>query len=82
MRKEISIEELMKEKALKRESIRQMAQRGKMQVDVYKQSKAQMTRQELKQKTDEEKRLIYEFEREAQKLEALEEQLIQRLQAI
>ena len=53
--------------------------RGKQQVDVYKQSKVQLTRQELKIKTDEEKKLIYKFEKEAQQLEQLEEQLIKRL---
>ena len=41
-----------------------------------------MTKAELKSKTDEEKRLIYKFEKEAQQLESLEEQLIKRLQAI
>jgi hypothetical protein len=78
----MALEEQVKERALKRESIRQMALRGKQQIDVYKQSKAQLTRQELKQKTEEEKRLIYKFEKEAQQLEQLEEQLIKRLQVI
>ena len=32
-----------------------------------------MTRQELKVKTDEEKKLIYKLEKEAQQLESLEE---------
>ena len=59
-----------------------MALRGKQQIDVYKQSKAQLTRQELKSKTEEEKRLIYKFEKEAQQLEQLEESLIKRLQVI
>lgn len=81
-RKEVALEEQSKERALKRESIRQMALRGKQQIDVYKQSKAQLTRQELKSKTEEEKRLIYKFEKEAQQLEQLEEQLIKRLQVI
>jgi hypothetical protein len=81
-RKKMALEEQVKERALKRESIRQMALRGKQQIDVYKQSKAQLTRQELKQKTEEEKRLIYKFEKEAQQLEQLEEQLIKRLQVI
>ena len=78
-RKKIALEEQSKERALKRESIRQMAERGKKQIDYYKQSKAQLTRQELKSKTEEEKRLIYKFEKEAQQLEQLEEQLIKRL---
>ena len=82
MRKEMTVEESLKEKAMKRESIRQMAMRGKQNIDVYKQSKAQLTRQELKAKTDEEKKLIYKFEKEAQQLEQLEEQLIKRLQNI
>lgn len=82
LRKEMTVEESLKEKAMKRESIRQMAMRGKQNIDVYKQSKAQLTRQELKAKTDEEKKLIYKFEKEAQQLEQLEEQLIKRLQNI
>ena len=41
-----------------------------------------MTKAELKAKTEEEKRLIYQYEKEAQKLEAMEEQLIKRLQNI
>jgi len=41
-----------------------------------------MTKKELKAKTDEEKKMIYKFEKEAQQLEQLEEQLIKRLQAI
>ncbi len=51
-------------------------------MESFKQSKVEMTRQELKQKTEEEKRLIYRFEKEAQQLEALEEQLIKRLQSV
>lgn len=82
LRKELTIEESLKEKALKRESIRQMAMRGKQNIEGYKQSKAQLTRQELKAKTDEEKKMIYKFEKEAQQLEHLEEQLIKRLQNI
>lgn len=66
LRKELTLEEQLREKAVKRESIRQMAMRGRQNVDVYKQSKAQMTKAELKAKTDEEKRLIYKFEKEAQ----------------
>ena len=59
-----------------------MAMRGKEQIKSYQQNKAALTRQELKQKTEEEKRLIYKFEKEAQQLEQLEEQLIKRLQVI
>ena len=72
-RKEDAIEEQMREKVMKRESIKQMRDRGRQNIDVYKQNKAQMTRQELKAKTEEEKRLIYKFEKEAQQLEQLEE---------
>lgn len=36
----------------------------------------------MKAKTEEEKKLIYKFEKEAQQLEQLEEKLIQRLQVI
>jgi hypothetical protein len=35
-RKKIALEEQSKERALKRESIRQMAERGKKQIDYYK----------------------------------------------
>ena len=42
-----------------------MAMRGRQNVDNYKHSKAQMTKAELKSKTDEEKRLISKFEKEA-----------------
>ena len=78
-RKELLNEEVVKERAIKRESIRQMAHKGKQNVDAYRQTKAQMTRQEMKAKTEEEKKLIYKFEKEAQQLEQLEEKLIQRL---
>lgn len=81
-RKESALQQQLKEKELKRESIRQMALRGKHNVESFKQSKVELTRQELKQKTEEEKKMIYRFEKEAQQLEALEEQLIRRLQAV
>ncbi len=56
-----------------------MALRSKQNVDKVKQGKAEMTKAELKAKTEEEKRLIYKYEKEAQQLEAMEEQLIKRL---
>jgi len=74
--------EELKAKSQQRESIRQMALRSKQNVDKVKQSKAEMTKVELKAKTEEEKRLIYKYEKEAQQLEAMEEQLIKRLQNI
>ena len=74
--------EELKVKAQQRESIRQMALRSKQNVDKVKQGKAEMTKAELKAKTEEEKRLIYKYEKEAQQLEAMEEQLIKRLQNI
>ena len=45
-------------------------------------SKVEMTKAELREKTEEEKKLIYKFEKQAQELEAMEEQLIKRLQSI
>ena len=59
-----------------------MVARSKQNVDKVKLSKVEMTKAELKAKTEEEKRLIYQYEKEAQKLEAMEEQLIKRLQNI
>lgn len=81
-RKEQSLNEELKIKSQQRESIRQMALRSKQNVDKVKLGKAEMTKAELKTKTEEEKRLIYKYEKEAQHLEALEEQLIKRLQYI
>lgn len=43
-----------------------MAMRGRHQVESFKLNKVEMTRQELKLKTEEEKRLIYKYEKEAQ----------------
>ncbi len=64
-RREIALEQERQEKALKRESIRQMAMRGRQTVDGCKIQKIEMTKAELKAKTEEEKRLIYKFEKEA-----------------
>lgn len=81
-RKEWQQMEQLREKELKRESIRQMAAKGKEQAANFRQTKVALTKQEMAVKTEEEKRLIYKLEREAQQLESLEEQLIKRLQQI
>ena len=72
-RKECFAQEQLKEKELRRESIRQMALKGKQTVDNYKRAKQGSTKAELAAKTEEEKKLIYKLEREAQQLEGLEE---------
>lgn len=50
-----------------------MVHRSKQNVDKLKTSKIEQTKAELKAKTDEEKRLIYKYEKEAQQLETMEE---------
>lgn len=65
-----------------RESIRMMITKSKQSVDKYRHSKAEQSRQETKAKTEYEKKLIYRFEKEAQDLERMEENLIKRLQDI
>ena len=48
-------------------------------MEKYKHSKVGQSKAELKAKTEQEKRLIYKFEKEAQELEEAEEALIKRL---
>jgi len=50
---------------MQRESIRQIVKKSRMSVEKYRQSKIQMTKDEYKQKTEQEKRLIYKYEKEA-----------------
>jgi len=59
-----------------------MITKSKQSVDKYRHSKAEQSRQETKAKTEYEKKLIYRFEKEAQDLERMEENLIKRLQDI
>ena len=66
-------------KIIQRESIRQIVKKSRMSVEKYRQSKIQMTKDEYKQKTEQEKRLIYKYEKEAQELEAAEAALMVRL---
>lgn len=56
--------------------------KSKMSVEKYKNNRVDHSKQELKQKTETEKQLIYKFEKEAQELEQMEEKLIKRLQDI
>lgn len=53
-----------------------------MSVEKYRNNRVDQSKQELKQKTETEKQLIYKFEKEAQELEQMEEKLIKRLQDI
>ena len=53
-----------------------------MSVGKYRNNRVDQSKQELKQKTETEKQLIYKFEKEAQELEQMEEKLIKRLQEI
>ena len=50
-----------------------------MSVEKYRNNRVDQSKQELKQKTETEKQLIYKFEKEAQELEQMEEKLIKRL---
>ena len=52
-------------KEQKRESVRQMIMKSKMSVETYKNNRVDHSKQELKQKTETEKQLIYKFEKEA-----------------
>ena len=56
--------------------------KSKMSVEKYRNNRVDQSKQELKQKTETEKQLIYKFEKEAQELEQMEEKLIKRLQDI
>ena len=67
-------------KTMKRESIRQMIQKSKNSVADYQNQRLVQAKAEGRDKINYEKQLIYKYEREAQQLEAQEEQLIGRLQ--
>lgn len=69
-------------KEAKRESIRQMAAKGRAKVQQFGQNKIGISKADQKERTEQEKRLIYKYEKEAQNLEATEEALIQRLQML
>lgn len=75
----------MRDKSTKeqqRETIKQMIQKSKQSVENYRNTKIGSSKAEIKAKTEQEKQMIYKFEREAQELERMEEQLIKRLQDI
>ena len=46
-----------------------MIMKSKMSVEKYRNNRVDQSKQELKQKTETEKQLIYKFEKEAQELE-------------
>ena len=69
-------------KEAKRESIRQMAAKGRQKVQEYGMNKIGISKADQKRRTEQEKALIYKYEKEAQNLEATEEALIQRLQML
>lgn len=69
-------------KAEKREQIRGMVDQSKQNVAAFKNLKAMQTKAEAKEKIEGEKRMIYQFEKEAQSLEQEEEELIQILQQL
>ncbi len=50
-----------------------------MKVEKFKVDKAKEVKSESKNKTEQEKKLIYQHEKEARHLEMMEEQLIKRL---
>lgn len=56
-----------------------MAMKSKQNVERYRSTKADKNKQDLKSKTEAEKKLIYSLERQAQALESKEERLIARL---
>ncbi|CDW89333.1 UNKNOWN [Stylonychia lemnae] len=64
----------------KKNQIRAQKEKGKVKIEKYKQKKAKEIMKEGKQKTEQEKQLIYALEGEARQLELMEEQLIRRLQ--
>ena len=67
-------------KAQRADEIKNQMQRSVMHVQDYQDKKKGMLKNEYKDRTIKEKKLIYEYESEAQQLEKLEEQLIQELQ--
>lgn len=69
-------------KEAKRESIRQMAAKGRQKVQDFGANKIGISKADQRARTEQEKKLIYKYEKEAQNLEATEEALIQRLQML
>ena len=67
-------------KAQKVDQIKEQTQRSVMHVQGFQDKKKGMLKDDYKSRTAGEKKLIYQYEAEAQKLESLEEQLIQELQ--
>ena len=67
---------------MKRESIKQMVAKSKASVAEFQNARVENARAEGREKINHEKQLIYKYEREAQQLEQLEEQLIGRLQGL
>ena len=65
---------------MKKHQIKAQKEIGRHKVDQFKKLKAKEVQSESKQKTEQEKKLIYKLEREARELEMMEEQLIKRLQ--
>ena len=63
-------------KTEKRDNIRSMMESGRSNVAAFKNLKAMQTKAEAKEKIEHEKRMIYQFEKEAQNLEQEEEELI------
>lgn len=67
-------------KAQRADQIKGQMQRSVMHVQDYQDKKKGMLKDEFKDRTAGEKKLIYQYEAEAQQLEKLEEQLILELQ--
>lgn len=72
----------MESKAAKRQSIRDMAAKGRESVNNHMHNKIMQSKAHQQMRIDQEKRLIYKYEKEAQELEEDEERLIQRLQQL
>lgn len=72
----------MDAKAAKRENIRNMAAKGRDAVNMHQHNKIMQSKAHQHMRIDQEKRLIYKYEKEAQELEDEEERLISRLQSL
>lgn len=72
----------MEAKQAKRQSIRDMAAKGRESVNMHQHNKIMQSKAHQQMRIDQEKRLIYKYEKEAQELEEDEERLIQRLQQL
>eukprot|EP00347_Sterkiella_histriomuscorum_P013892 403362963 len=73
MKQQIEVQE-------KKNLIRAQREMGKMKIEQFKHQKAREIQMESRQKTEQEKKLIYQLEQEARQLELMEESLIKRLQ--